>query len=148
MATVRFLLIYTALSCAALSLGNADRKIATRCYVCGTNSSVSAQCVDNYVLDERSHDVKTCIVTEKEHGCVKSKFVDIDGTQIVTRGCAPEVGMKHEDNDCKTTEVAGRKVFFCHCAEDLCNASPSQSTNTFLLLLALCTMLLSVWGKL
>lgn len=66
----------------ALSLGNADRKIATRCYVCGTNSSVSAQCVDNYVLDERSHDVKTCIVTEKEHGCVKSKFVDIDGTQI------------------------------------------------------------------
>ena len=59
-----------------------ERKIRTQCYVCGNNASVNEQCVDEYEVSKMKHDIKNCIGTETEHGCVKSKFVDIDGTQI------------------------------------------------------------------
>lgn len=61
---------------------------------------------------------------------------------LVTRGCAPEKGMNHEDNDCKTTEVAGRKVFFCHCTEDYCNTSNiCSSPNLILLFLSIASLI-------
>lgn len=43
---------------------------------------MNEQCVDDYEVSKMKHDIKNCIGTETEHGCVKSKFVDIDGTQI------------------------------------------------------------------
>lgn len=60
----------------------------------------------------------------------------------VTRGCAPEIGMNHDENDCKTTEVDGRKVYFCHCSEDLCNADNTPLLSTALLIAAVFTHIL------
>lgn len=52
----------------------------------------------------------------------------------VTRGCAPEVGMTHTTNECKSTEVARSKVYFCHCTENYCNTSATYYPHSLLLM--------------
>ncbi|XP_067948495.1 uncharacterized protein [Watersipora subatra] len=110
--------------------------MGTKCYVCGHNSSVAEKCLDEYPVGIREEDKQDCSKS-KEEGCIKSKFIDVEQNQIVTRGCAPEVGMTHIENDCKTTEVAENHVFFCHCSGDYCNNSTRNSANWLLTLLSI-----------
>lgn len=53
---------------------------------------------------------------------------------VVTRSCAPSVGMK-ADNECKMTGVAGIEAYFCHCSEDYCNNSHKLTVSSVLLVI-------------
>ncbi|KAF6038491.1 hypothetical protein EB796_003217 [Bugula neritina] len=112
----------------------------TLCYVCGEKSALAEMCVDEYSYDMRALHTKDCS-QEFGHtkGCMKSKYVDPEGNQIVSRSCAPKTGM-HADNECKSTEVSNTKVYFCHCPNDYCNTSV-KATARFSLLLVLMLML-------
>jgi len=109
----------------------------TQCYVCGGQSILAEKCVDEYPLTMREDNKQDCAdVLGHTVGCVKSKYVDLEERQIVTRGCAPEVGM-HADNECKSTEVGGHKVFFCHCEGDFCNRSSGTASVSLWIIISM-----------
>ncbi|KAF6033930.1 hypothetical protein EB796_007759 [Bugula neritina] len=108
----------------------------TKCYQCGQTLDTAANCLDDYNLDSSVHIVKDCGDSEVP-GCLKSKFVDDKNRHIVTRGCAPEDGMRHKTNECKSTEVDNHKVYFCHCTGDFCNTSSHHPLSFTLILTAI-----------
>ena len=55
----------------------------TWCYVCGGQSILAEDCVDEYPLTMREDNKQNCDeVLGHTVGCVKSKYVDLDGKQI------------------------------------------------------------------
>lgn len=57
--------------------------LSTHCYVCGGQSVLAEKCVDEYHLEMREDDKQDCSeVLGHTEGCMKSKYVDLEGRQI------------------------------------------------------------------
>ncbi|XP_013390000.1 uncharacterized protein LOC106158519 [Lingula anatina] len=93
------------------------------CFACGqqANIIINSRCGDPFISDTNGTNARSIQILHCDNGCSKFK-AEIDGRQLVMRGCALTGVQKEHCRELRHHGVLGE---MCQCSSDRCNTATS-----------------------